>query len=89
MLKFASSPDPDTGRIIIGLGLTTENVRRLQDDQPIHVRVAEMVPDGTLANDVEFLLYHGTDELALRAQLLEAGLIGPDTEEHIDPRLEP
>jgi hypothetical protein len=83
MLKFLSQAE---GRAIVGLGLSSENVRRLTEGKPIYLKLAEMKVTGP-ADEVEFLIYHGETEQALRDELKKAGLIGPDTVEQIDPRL--
>jgi hypothetical protein len=85
MLKFLST---NRARALVGLGLTDENLRRMQDGKPVYVKLSEFgIGESHYAGQVELFIYHGTDEESLRRQLDEAGLITPETESRIDPRL--
>ena len=79
MIKFLAGKD--TKRQVIGLGLSEENVVRLRQGRPIHVDLLEL----GLPWQAEVLIFYGVTEQALREEL--AGLIGPETEVHNDPRL--
>ncbi len=41
MIKFVGAK-PGDGRTVVGLGLSAENLRRLQEDQPIVVELREL-----------------------------------------------
>jgi hypothetical protein len=84
VLKFLST---NRERALVGLGLTDENLRRMQEGKPVYVKLSELGVDEHRANQVEVFIYHGADEESLRRQLDEAGLITPETESRIDPRL--
>jgi hypothetical protein len=60
------------GALVIGLGLTDENWRRLRLGQPIVVKLREMID-----SDLEILLIGGETEYTLTEQL--APMIGPKT----------
>lgn len=67
------------------LGLSRENIGRLKDGQPIHVRRAthgEGVPRGW-----EIVIVYGETEQAMHEDFKKHRLIGPDTKIHFDPRL--
>lgn len=70
MLKFAASTSDGH---IVGLGLSEENIRRLQQGHPIIVRLREMLPDSR----VEILIFAGTTEAEMTKMV--GGLIGPET----------
>ncbi len=74
----------DDGTEMLLLGLTRENVKRLVDRQPIHVRRATH-GEGVPAN-WEIVLMFGETELAMQAELKAAGAIRPETKVHVDPR---
>lgn len=83
MLKFLSRGE---NRTLVGLGLTNENLRRMQEGLPVHLKLSEMGLEGP-QGEIEFFVYHGKNEESLKRELEKGGLIGPETEEHIDPRL--
>lgn len=62
-------------KVIVFLGLSDENLMRMAEDKPIRVRLSEFMtskPD-------EVVIFTGRTEAEMTAQLLEAGLIGPQT----------
>lgn len=61
--------------VLIGLGLSEENLRRLKLDQTITVHLREMIP--SLDHEIDVLLFAGSDEIAMTLKL--RGLLGPDT----------
>lgn len=75
----------DAAQEFLLLGLSRENVKRLTTGRPIRITRAthgDGVPEGwTVA------IVFGETELQIKAALFAAGLIGPDTEFRIDPRL--
>jgi hypothetical protein len=72
-----------TGRLTRGetqvllLGLSEENVRRLQARQPILCRPAT---HGGIPEGWELWIMYGDNEGALLAELKQVGMVGPDTE---------
>lgn len=80
MIKFAF--DDNDGRKHLGLGISRENVNRLIQGKPIHVKLTELnnlVVDGTI------MIYFGETERELQQAVAE--FIGPETKVNIDPRL--
>ena len=71
----AGANTSDGGRVMV-LGITKENVRRLQEGQPIRVRGEEVgVPNVTI------VIMYGEDNKAIGKQLEEAGIeIAPGPE---------
>lgn len=70
---------------ILFLGLSRENLRRLQEGQPIRIRRVshgEGVPEGW-----EIVILFGETEKAMKSDFEKHGLIGPETKVHVDPRL--
>jgi len=59
---------PDNEPLIL-LGLSAENVRRLQDGQPIHVRLSEM------GLDVQVAIFYGETEEQMVRDMKEAGML--------------
>lgn len=78
MVKFtASTPDG----LLVGLGITYENVIRLKQGKPIHIQLADLgLPQG------ELLIFYGKDEQAITKDLLP--YIGEDTILHGTENLE-
>jgi hypothetical protein len=70
---------------ILFLGITRENIRRLQLDQPIRIRRSthgDGIPEGW-----EIVIVFGETERSIHAEFEKSHLIGPETKIHIDPRL--
>lgn len=76
MLKAGSTTGKDA---LIVLGLTKENIRRMQADEPVLV---DLEPWGLSG---KIVIFAGETEATMLADLQE--LIGPDTTLMIDPRL--
>ena len=76
MLKFTVVHPDD--RLGLFLGLTQENLRRLPTDQPIVIKVRELVPPGMASLIDEVVIFAGKDEKSMIAQLQEAGLEIPE-----------
>jgi hypothetical protein len=72
MLRFVLKPCAEHGWIV-GLGLSDENIRRLQGDQPIRVHLGALGVPG----DIEVLVFAGKDEATMERDL--SVLIGPGT----------
>jgi hypothetical protein len=70
MVKFLATGDD--GRRLLGLGLSAENVRRLQAGQPIHFSAAAMG-----LGDFDVVICFGETEAEIERQLAPA--IGPAT----------
>jgi hypothetical protein len=73
------------GKEALLLGLSRENVRRLQAKQPIRLRRqthGDGVPEGW-----EIVIFFGETELSMKEELEKLGAIGPDTKVHVDPNL--
>lgn len=68
----------NSARTLVMLGLSKENVERLQGGACVKIRLKEMV-DGLEENIVIGLFYGQTDE-KIEADFKAAGLIGPGTE---------
>lgn len=63
------------GRILVGLGLEEENVKRLHDGKPIMI-------DGTeLGIEADIFIHYGQDKKALIAEMKNAGISLPDVVE--------
>jgi hypothetical protein len=66
------------GKVIVFFGLSDENLKRMAEHKPIRVRLSEFMdskPD-------EVVIFSGRTEAEMTAELLEAGLIGPQTAVH-------
>lgn len=59
------------GNMLI-LGLSDENLKRLQQDQPIKFNLKELGLD-----DIDVLIFNGKDEQAMQKTMIDAGLIHP------------
>lgn len=64
--------DPDTGEIVLFLGLTDENLRRLQENEPVKIDLGHlgMTLKTSESSDVangKILIVHGRDEKSLAA----------------------
>jgi len=75
----------DNGGEILMLGLSHENLRRIHDGKPLHVR-REAHGDG-IPEGWEIVIFTGKDEFEMQRVFQEGGLIGPETKVHVDPRL--
>lgn len=83
MLKMVVIGERDGKRLqVVILGLSAANIRLLQGDRPIVVKGNDV----GLMRDVEILIFAGSDERAMAAQV--EGLIGPDTEIKISAKLQ-
>ena len=76
MIKFTASGE---GRILIGFGLESGNLSRLQAGQPIRVALSELGFHGEIGR-VEILLFAGESHEALR-RMVEP-MISSDTVVH-------
>jgi len=71
MIKFtANRPD---GKILIGLGLSDENIKRLREGKPMLVNLADL---GITLN-AEIFIFTGKDEQSMKKDLSKH--IRPDT----------
>lgn len=84
MIRFSARTDD--GRLLIGLGLSAENVRRLKVGKPITFPLASTLPTEAVTSnevkrlgDIHILIIYGETEADLKGQL--APLLGPGTEE--------
>jgi hypothetical protein len=67
------------------LGLSSLNIMRLMNNQPMEIsreKHGEAIPEGW-----KIVLLFGQTEQSLFAEMRKAGIIRPDTNVHIDPRL--
>lgn len=84
MIKFVAT-QPDGSKILF-LGLSNDNLALLPHDRPICVDLAEVGLGG--GQDLtQIVIFSGGTEQEMMAQVVEAGLIRPDTTVTIDPRL--
>jgi len=70
---------------IIMLGLSRENINRMLDGKPVHVREethGEGIPAGW-----EIVIFFGETEKEMHEMFIKGGMIGPETKMKIDPRL--
>jgi hypothetical protein len=79
MIKFTASGN---GRTIIGLGLEPGNIARMQADQPVRVRLADLGFVGP-AGTFEIIIFTGPDAATMTHRLKQ--FIGPDTVIHGEP----
>lgn len=79
MIKFRSRPDP-LGRVTVGLGLSAENIRRLQQGDPILFPADEL---GFAGADV--LIFVGDTEQSMTRALRAS--TDRSTRWNIDPKL--
>jgi hypothetical protein len=70
---------------VLILGLSRENIRRLQEGEPIRIRRATH-GDGIPAR-WQIVIIFGETEQSMRREFEEHGMIGPETKIHINPRL--
>lgn len=85
-MVIAKAETPD--REILILGLTEENLARIQQGKPLVVSSRTNAPPGALPHPgYEIVIMTGKDENAIRQLFEQHGMIGPETEVHIDPRL--
>ncbi len=82
MIKFLAT-NQDTGRRLLGFGVTPGNISRLIAGQPIKVDLSEM----DKALDLDLLIFFGESEETMHAWFQEFGMIGPETKIKIDPKL--
>jgi len=81
VIKFVGSM-PD-GRTVVGLGLSAENIRRLQADQPIVVELREL---GFAGSPHLVAIFTGETEAAIVDRLRARGAIAPDARVHGEER---
>jgi hypothetical protein len=84
-MTIARATNPKNGNQIFMLGLSRENINRLQQDKPIHIKKythGEGVPEGW-----DIVLFFGETEQEMQKMFVKHGMIGPETKVHIDPRL--
>lgn len=62
MVKFKANQAD--GRPIVGLGLTEENIRRLQSDQPIYIKSEDLGMKG-----FDIMIFSGKTEKTMEADL--------------------
>ncbi len=80
LVAVGKSEGNDPRRRICLLGLSAENIIRLQQDQPIRIDLGKYgIPD------LDLLIWAGNTEEEMGDMIKE--LIGPETKVHIDPRL--
>lgn len=72
MLKMVKEA---AGKVIVFFGLSDENLARMAQHHPIRVRLSEF----TTVKPDEVVIFTGHTEEEMTAELLEAGLIGPQT----------
>lgn len=77
MIKFTLPMGTQGTAMLVGLGLSDENLRRLRQGQPIVVRLAELLPE-LEPKQIDLLIFAGRDEREMTAQL--SSLIGPSTQ---------
>ena len=77
MVKFASLRAD--GTTLLGLGLTDENLRRLQAGEQIVFLVADVIATPSPANKMTVMLFHGKSEDSIKELFDSMGLIGPGT----------
>ncbi len=75
----------DSKKELIILGLSAENVRRLQNGEDI-LLTRETHGEG-IPEHLGISIIYGETEQKMADQLREMGAIGPDTKMQIDPRL--
>jgi hypothetical protein len=77
VIKFLDSKNK-----IVGLGLSTANLERLKQDDPILVHLADL----GIQSDLTILIFWGESEEKMHARFMREGLIGPETEIKIDQK---
>lgn len=83
-MVIVRASNPKNGNQLFMLGLSRENLSRLQLDKPIHLKKethGDGVPEGW-----EFVLFFGETEQDMQEMFVKSGMIGPDTKVHVDPR---
>jgi hypothetical protein len=80
MMRFAG--DKPDGTRVIGLGITSANVARMAQGEPIIVNTEQF---GLADVKIEFMIFYGRTLEELNQQF--APLIGPNTQIHQDPLL--
>lgn len=76
MVKFAMSSS--NGRLLVALGLTDENLRRLPTSAIMFV-LAELLPPEMPIGKVDVMIFHGPTEAAIQERLTAEGLITTST----------
>jgi len=77
MIKFLAT-NVETGRTILGIILTEENIKYLKDDKPVHFDVEEMPGIKQIVCEEIMIMYYPTMEIAI-ANLIELGYIPPSS----------
>ena len=75
MLKMVKEA---AGKVIVFFGLSDENLKRMAEHHPIRVRLSEFM----VTKPDEVVIFTGRTEDEMTAELLESGLIGPQTAVH-------
>lgn len=76
MIKFTAAGQNIT---LVGLGLEPENIRRMEQGQPVRVRLADLGFVGA-AGAIQLLIFTGANREAMEAAMQP--FIGPDTVIH-------
>lgn len=76
MMKFTAFGN---GMTIIGLGLEAGNIKRMQDGQPIRVKLSDLGFTGAMGS-MEIVIFTGKDIASMRRDV--APFIGPETVIH-------
>lgn len=76
MIKFTAA---GAGVTLVGLGLEPGNIQRMQDGQPIRVRLSDLGFTGAVGT-VQIMIFTGDSREALEATIRP--FIGPDTVIH-------
>lgn len=66
MVKFVASGEG--GRILIGLGLEDENIKRLKDGEPIRIRLSDLGFHGVVGN-IHIMIFTGKDAESITKDL--------------------
>lgn len=78
--------DTADGKPVLLLGLSRVNIERLVAGHNIEITPSTHGP--AMPDDCIIVIMFGENELALRDDLITHGIIGPDTQQTIDPRLD-
>lgn len=80
MIKFTAS---GANRVIIGLGLEPENIKRMQDGQPVRVRLSDLGFTGAMGS-TDIVIFTGSSREEIEKSV--AVFIGPQTIIHREPK---
>ena len=73
MIRWVATDKTNNGRVIIGLGITADNLQELQEGRPIFV-----AGESVNLPRVDIIIHYGESEYELTEQV--ASVIGPQTE---------